>query len=179
MCDLELLATGAFSPLDRFLGRLDYQRVLGEMRLADGHLFPIPVTLPVEPTADLHLDQDVVLRSPKNDVLAILTVEEIYAWDPDTLADNVFGTRDLRHPLVLEMRRWGRLNVAGRLRVLKLPAHYDFRPLRLTPAQVRAQLARAGHGNVVAFQTRNPLHRVHEELTKRAIEVVDGIHRLS
>src|SRR6185436_20154758 len=86
----------------------------------------------------------------------------------------VFGTRDLRHPLVLEMRRWGRLNVSGRLQVLRLPPHYDFRPLRLTPAQVRARLEEAGHANVVAFQTRNPLHRVHEELTKRATEQVDG-----
>src|SRR6266513_839647 len=116
------VASGAFSPLDRFVGRHDYQRVLAEMRLTSGHIFPVPVTLPVDPEQDVHLDQDVVLRSPKNDVLAILTIEEIYAWDPDALADDVFGTRDLRHPLVLEMRRWGRLNVAGRLRVLKLPA---------------------------------------------------------
>jgi sulfate adenylyltransferase len=174
MCDLELLAIGGFSPLDRFMGRHDYERVLGEMRLASGRLFPIPVTLSVEPGADVHLDQDVVLRSPKNDVLAIMTVEEIYAWDVDQVADQVFGTRDLRHPLVLEMRRWGRLNVSGRLQVLRLPPHYDFRALRLTPAQVRARLQGAGHRNVVAFQTRNPLHRVHEELTKRATERVDG-----
>src|SRR5262245_21054610 len=174
LCDLELLATGAFSPLDRFLGRADYQRVLGEMRLVDGHLFPIPVTLPVEADADLHLDQDVVLRSPTNDVLAIMTVEEVYDWDLDELADKVFGSRDLRHPLVVESRRWGRLNVSGRLRVLRLPAHFDFRALRLTSAQVRSRLEQAGHGNVVAFQTRNPLHRVHEELTKRATQLVDG-----
>jgi sulfate adenylyltransferase len=174
LCDLELLATGALSPLDRFLGRADYQRVLDEMRLVDGHLFPIPVTLPVEPDADLHLDQDVVLRSPKNDVLAIMTIEEVYDWDLDELADKVFGSRDLRHPLVVESRRWGRLNVSGRLQVLRLPAHYDFRALRLTPAQVRSRLEQAGHGNVVAFQTRNPLHRVHEELTKRATQLVDG-----
>ena len=173
-CDLELLATGAFSPLDRFMGRLDHERVLEEMRLTSGHLFPIPIGLPVEPSADLHLDTDVALRTSKNDLLAILSVEEIYEWDRDQVADQVFGTRDLRHPLVVEMRRWGRLNVSGRLQVLGLPPRYDFRELRLTPAQVRERLHQAGHRNVVAFQTRNPLHRVHEELTKRALAAVDG-----
>src|SRR5207237_52500 len=138
--------------------------------------FPIPVALPLEDskTKDLKLDGDVALRTPKNDLLAVLTVEEIYPWDQDEVADNVFGTRDLRHPLVVEMRRWGRLNVSGRLRVLRLPSRYDFRELRLTPIEVRERLAQAGHRNVVAFQTRNPLHRVHEELTKRALDAVDG-----
>jgi len=174
VCDLELLACGGFSPLDRFMTRLDHERVLGDMRLQSGALFPIPVPLPVEPATDLHLDSDVALRSPKNELLAILTVEEIYAWDPDEVADKVFGTRDLRHPLVVEMRRWGRLNVSGRLRVLRLPPRHDFTDLRLTPARVRERLIQAGHQNVVAFQTRNPLHRVHEELTKRASDAVDG-----
>src|SRR5438477_5260986 len=173
-CDLELLAIGAFSPLDRFMGRLDQQRVLDDMRLTSGHLFPIPISLPVEPSADLHLDADIALRTSKNDLLAILSVDEIYQWDRDHVADQVFGTRDLRHPLVVEMRRWGSLNLSGRLQVLGLPPRYDFRELRLTPAQARERLRRAGHRNVVAFQTRNPLHRVHEELTKRALTAVDG-----
>jgi sulfate adenylyltransferase len=175
MCDLELLAIGAFSPLDRFMSRADHERVVAEMRLADGTLFPMPVALPVDDSNnDLKLDRDVALRTPKNDLLAVLTVEEIYLWDQDDVADKVFGTRDLRHPLVVEMRRWGRLNVSGRLQVLRLPPRYDFRELRLAPIEVRERLAHAGHRNVVAFQTRNPLHRVHEELTKRAIEAVDG-----
>ncbi|MCA1645618.1 MAG: bifunctional sulfate adenylyltransferase/adenylylsulfate kinase [Chloroflexi bacterium] len=174
VCDLELLATGGFSPLDRFMGQADYQRVLDEMRLANGHLFPLPVTLPIEPEHAPRLGTDVALRTPQNDLLAILTVEEIYAWDRDELAARAFGTRDLRHPLVVELRRWGALNVAGRLQVLRLPARYDFRELRLTPTEVRARLERARHANVVAFQTRNPLHRVHEELTKRATDAVDG-----
>jgi sulfate adenylyltransferase len=174
-CDLELLATGAFSPLDRFMGRTDYERVLAEMRLADGHLFPIPVTLPVERDAPVRLDSDVALRSVNNDLLAVMTVEEIYEWEVDEAAARVYGTRDLRHPLVSEMHRWGRLNVSGRLRVLQLPRHYDFLHLRLTPAQTRERLRAYGRPNVVAFQTRNPLHRVHEELTKRAVEEVDGV----
>jgi sulfate adenylyltransferase len=175
MCDLELLAIGAFSPLDRFLPRGDYQRVVSEMRLADGHLFPIPVTLPIgDANRDIKLDKDIALRTPKNDLLAVLTVEEIYPWDADEVANNVFGTRDLRHPLVVEMVRWGKLNVSGQLQVLRLRPRYDFREPRLTPVEVRQRLADAGHRDVVAFQTRNPLHRVHEELTKRAIRAVDG-----
>jgi sulfate adenylyltransferase len=174
MCDLELLATGGFSPLDRFMGQADHQRVLDEMRLASAQIFPVPITLPVEADNSLRLDQDVALRTPKNDLLAILTVEEIYPWDRDEVADKVFLSRDLRHPLVVEMRRWGPLNVSGRLQVLRLPPRYDFRELRLSPVEVRHRLEQAGHDNVVAFQTRNPLHRVHEELTKRATEAIDG-----
>jgi sulfate adenylyltransferase len=174
-CDLELLATGAFSPLERFMGRADHQRVLDEMRLADGTLFPIPVTLPVEPSSEIHLDQNIALRNAKNELLAIMTVEEAYEWDRDEVARKVFGSLDLRHPLVAEMHRWGALNISGRLQVLQLPSHYDFRELRLTPAQTRARLEALGYPNVVAFQTRNPLHRAHEELTKRATQEVDGV----
>ncbi len=174
-CDLELLATGAFSPLDRFVGQADYASIVAEMRLANGLLFPIPVQLPVDPDPALHIGSDLALRSAKNEILAVLTIEEIYEWDRAEAARQVFGTRDLRHPLVAEMERWGKLNVSGRLRVLQLPRRYDFRELRLTPAQTRARLQAFGHANVVAFQTRNPLHRVHEELTKRAIQEVDGV----
>ena len=175
ICDLELLATGGFSPLDRFMGQEDYRRVLDEMRLHNGHLFPIPVTLAVDRQADIHLDQTIALRDPKNDILAIMTVEEIYEWDRAEAASKVFGTLDSRHPLVAEMQRWGTLNVSGRLQVLRLPRHYDFQELRLTPAQTRARLETLGYRNIVAFQTRNPLHRAHEELTKRAIQEVNGI----
>ncbi len=175
VCDLELLATGAFSPLDRFMGQADYQRVLDEMRLADGTLFPLPITLPVEPNADIQAGRDIALRNAKNELLAIITVEEIYPWDKQECAQKAFGSTDMRHPLVAEMVRWGELNISGKLQVLQLPTHYDYKDLRLTPAQVRERLAGFGHQNVVAFQTRNPLHRVHEELTKRAAESVDGV----
>jgi sulfate adenylyltransferase len=174
VCDLELLATGAFSPLDRFMGQADHQRVLDEMRLSSGHIFPIPVTLPLEPGPGLSLDREIVLRSPKNDLLAMMTIEEIWEWDKAEVAEKVFGTQDVRHPLVTEMGSWGRLQVSGRLRVLQVPRHFDFQDLRLTPAQTRERLERLGPPNVVAFQTRNPLHRIHEELTKRAVQEVDG-----
>ncbi len=174
VCDLELLATGAFSPLDRFMGSEDYQRVLDEMRLASGHLFPIPVTLSVNKTDELKLDTDIALRDAKNDLLAVMSIEETYEWDVAEAATKVFGTLDEKHPLVAEMQRWGSVNLSGRLRLLQLPRHYDFRDMRLKPSETRARLEAFDHANVVAFQTRNPLHRVHEELTKRATAEVDG-----
>ncbi len=174
-CDLELLATGAFSPLDRFMSRADHQRVLDEMRLADGHIFPMPITLPVEPGPDIKAGQDIALRDSKNNLLAVMTIEEVYEWDHNEVAQKVFGSQDLRHPLVSEMFRWGKVNISGRLQVLELPRRHDFQDLRLTPAECRERLETFNHENVVAFQTRNPLHRVHEELTKRAVQEVDGV----
>ena len=175
VCDLELLATGAFSPLDRFMGRDDLERVLGEMRLGSGHLSPIPVTLPVDDDAPVEEGKELALRNAKMELLAVVKVEEVYAWDKQRLAAAAFGTTDPRHPMVAEIERWGSRFVSGPVRVLQLPTHHDFQELRLTPAETRRRLESYGHGNVVAFQTRNPLHRVHEELTKRAIESVDGV----
>jgi sulfate adenylyltransferase len=175
VCDLELLAIGAFTPLQRFMGKADYERVLDDMRLANGVVFPIPITLPVDEQQPITLDRDIALRDARNDLLAVLTVEEIYEWDLDEVATKVVGTQDTRHPLVAEMHRWGKLNISGQLRVVQLPKHYDFRELRLTPKQTRARLNGFGKSNIVAFQTRNPLHRVHEELTKSAIKKLDGV----
>ncbi len=169
VCDFELLACGAFSPLDRFMPQADFDSVVGEMRLSDGTLFPIPITLPVDRDAPLRLDSRLALRDGKNDLLAVITLEEIYEWDLDEVSSNVFGSLDPHHPLVAEMHRWGDLQVSGRLEAIRLPKHHDFLSLRLTPAQARRELARMGRSNVVAFQTRNPLHRAHEELTKRAM----------
>jgi sulfate adenylyltransferase len=172
--DLELLATGAFSPLTTFLGREDYERVLEEMRLADGTLWPIPVTLAVPEEIPLSLDGGIALRDTRHEILAVLTVREIFGWDRRHEAERVLGKADPAHPLVREMERWGRRCVSGSLRVLRLPQHVDFRDLRLTPREVRERLAALGHPNVVAFQTRNPMHRSHEELTKRATAECGG-----
>lgn len=190
LCDLELLATGAFSPLDRFMASADHSRVLDEMRLAGGLVFPMPIALAIDLDSleQVQLDRDVTLTDQRNEPLAIMTVEEIYEIDPASVAERICGTADARHPFVNEMRRSGRFNLSGRLHVFKLPGHYDFRDLRLTPAETRRRLelldpvpapaarpAPSGIRNVVAFQTRNPLHRAHEELTKRAIAQVDGV----
>ena len=175
VCDLELLATGGFSPLDRFMSQADLRSVVDDMRTADGTLFPIPITLPVDESAGVSLDSRIALRDSTNNLLAVMDVEEVYEWDMDEVARSVYGTLDLRHPIVAEMHQWGRYNISGRLQVIQLPQRHDFSELRLTPAQTRTALEKTGHRNVVAFQTRNPLHRVHEELTKRAAASVDGV----
>jgi sulfate adenylyltransferase len=174
LCDLDLIGCGGFSPLDRFMGKADYEHVLHEMRLQGGTLFPIPVTLPVDakliPAGAEHL----ALRDEHNNLLAVMRVEDVFEWDPLEEARLVLATNDPRHPLVSEMSRWGNRCVSGELKVLNPPRYYDFSDLRRSPAQVRARLETMGHAHVVAFQTRNPLHRIHEELTKRAAAEVGG-----
>ncbi len=172
--DLELLATGAFSPLDRFMGKADYERVLREMRLIDGTLWPLPITLTANPDELPSVGQELVLRNALNEPLAIMRLEEVFAWDREKEARLAYGTNDPRHPMVAEMANWGKVCISGPMQVINMPKYYDFVDLRLTPAQVRARLAALGNENVVAFQTRNPLHRVHEELTKRAAAQIGG-----
>lgn len=174
MCDLELLAVGAFSPLDRFMGRADYESVLANMRLANGTLWPMPITLPVPDENAFKMGEQVVLRSTTNAMLAIMTIEEIWTYDAAAEQQAVLGSTDSAHPLVAEMTRWGKAYASGPLQVLNLPTYYDFVELRRTPAEVREMLAKMGNEKVVAFQTRNPLHRAHEELTKRAQKEVGG-----
>ena len=174
VCDLELLATGGFSPLETFLSCADYERVIEEMRLSNGTLFPVPLTLTVTKGAPFKLDAEVALVDSYNNLLAILRVEEAYDWNRDREAQLVCGTTDSRHPLVAEMNSWGELCITGRLQLLQLPSHYDFKKLRMTPVEVRNKLKQFGQKNVVAFQTRNPLHRAHEEMTRKAAQAVDG-----
>ncbi|MBA3357227.1 MAG: bifunctional sulfate adenylyltransferase/adenylylsulfate kinase [Pyrinomonadaceae bacterium] len=175
LCDLELLATGGFSPLGRFLGKADYENVLNEMRLANGSLFPLPITLTVSKETAVKLDEEIALSDQHNNILGTMKVEEIYTWDREQEARLAYGANDVRHPLVAEMNSWGDFCISGPLTLQQLPSHYDFRNLRLTPAQVRTRLSSLGRPNVVAFQTRNPLHRAHEELTARAAQTVDGV----
>jgi sulfate adenylyltransferase len=119
-------------------------------------------------------DEWITLRGPKNDMLAVMQVTERYRWDYATEAQRVFGTTSLDHPLIAEMAAWGRWYLSGPLIVLALPTHYSFTHLRRTPADVRRALAAMGSAKVVAFQTRNPIHRAHEELTKRAQAAING-----
>lgn len=170
--DLELLATGGFSPLDAFMSQADFKSVVSDMRLANGTLFPIPITLPVDDPPPL--DSEVALRDRRNNLLAIMRIAEAYPWNRAETAMAVCGTRDDRHPLVAEMAGWGKYNISGPIQALPLPRYADFRELRLTPAQTRKALERRAAPNVVAFQTRNPLHRAHEELTKRAMNTLNA-----
>ena len=174
ICDLELLAVGAFSPLDKFMSRADYISVLEEMRLSSGQLFPIPVTLPVDAESNIQAGDEIALRDAKNNLLAVLTVEEIYDWTRAEYARKVLGTEDAAHPLVAEMNNWGKLNLSGSLRVIELPRYYDFPELRLSPRETRAHLEKLGNKIVIAFQTRNPLHRAHEALIRDAMEKTGG-----
>ena len=130
-CDLELLAVGAFSPLTSFMGEADYHSVLDTMRLADGTLFPMPITLPIDGAHDFALGSDIALRDRKNNVLAIMTVEEMYPWDLQEMATRIFGKYDTRHPIIAEAHRWGKVNIAGKLRVLRFAAASGFR--RIAP----------------------------------------------
>ena len=174
LCDLELLAVGGFSPLDRFMGKADYQRVLTEMRLADGTLFPIPITLTINKEDLPTRAEGLALCDSRNYVIAVMKIEEVFRWDPTREARLAYGTVDSLHPMVSEMERWGDLCISGELEVINLPKYYDFVELRRTPAQVRESLSAMNNEKVVAFQTRNPMHRIHEELTKRAAAQVGG-----
>ncbi len=168
LCDLELLAVGGFSPLTGFLGQADYERVVGEMRLADGTLWPMPITLDVSEAfaAERRPGDRVALRDPEGVLLAILSVSDCWQPDREAEARAVFGTDDRGHPGVAYLlERSGPMYLGGSLEVVALPSHYDFTHLRLTPAELRARFQRDGWRRIVAFQTRNPMHRAHVELT--------------
>lgn len=177
ICDLELLLSGGFTPLRSFLGRRDYESVCASMRLADGTLWPIPVVLdvPEAMARETRNRRALALRDPEGVMLAAFHVED--AWQPDRLAEAeaVYGTTGREHPGVAHLvERTNPWYLSGRLEGVQLPVHYDFRTLRLTPAELRAEFARLGWRRVVAFQTRNPLHRAHFELTLRAAREVDA-----
>ncbi len=174
LCDLELLAVGGFSPLKSFLGKANYERVVGEMRLVDGTLWPLPVTLPVTPGDGIAEGKPLALRDVYGNLLAFLHVEEIYPYVKENEAKHAYGTLDAKHPAVAHLNRQPIHYAAGRLEVIRVPPHYDFVELRRTPAELRAHFQSLGWSKIVAFQTRNPLHRAHEELTKRAAEQIGG-----
>jgi sulfate adenylyltransferase len=177
LCDLELLANGGFSPLSGFLGRADYESVCASMRLADGTLWSIPVVLdlPEEVAEGLKEGTSLALRDPEGVMLAAIEVSELYRPDREQEAKAVYGTDNPEHPGVAHLlQRTNPVYVAGRVEAVQLPVHYDFRRLRLTPAELRAEFDRLGWRQVVAFQTRNPMHRAHLELTMRAAKEVEA-----
>ena len=180
LCDLELLLNGAFSPLEGFLGQRDYDRVVSELRLADGTLWPIPVTLDVSEAfaATLIPGSEVALRDSQGVPLAILEVQDIYHPDLEHEARQVYGSTDRAHPAVADLlERTQPVYLGGRVHGIQPPAHYDFDELRDTPQGLRDWFAANGWSRIVAFQTRNPMHRAHRELTLRAAQQV-GAHLL-
>ena len=176
-CDLELLMNGGFSPLRGFMDRADYESVRDRMRLADGTLWPMPVTLDVsdDVAAGLHAGSWLALRDEEGVMLAALEVSDV--WEPDRAAEAaaVFGTESRDHPSVDHLvHRSHRHYVGGRIHGLQSPVHYDYRDLRRTPAELRDYFHEHGWRKVVAFQTRNPMHRAHLELTLRAAKEVEA-----
>ncbi|HEY4593797.1 MAG TPA: adenylyltransferase, partial [Thermoanaerobaculia bacterium] len=175
LCDLELILNGGFSPLTGFMNKADHDAVCERMRLADGTLWPIPILLDVTPqmAEKLRVGGRLALRDLEGVMLAALHVEEIWEPDREASAQATFGTTSPDHPGVSHLlHKSNSVAVGGRLEGLQLPIHYDFRSLRQTPAELRAEFAREGWRRVVAFQTRNPMHRAHCELTLRAAKEV-------
>ncbi|OCH95152.1 ATP-sulfurylase [Obba rivulosa] len=174
LCDLELIINGGFSPLEGFMNEADYKSVVDTLRLADGSLFPMPITLDVSKEDITRLSlapgSRVALRDPRDDeALAIITVQDIYQPDRVKEAIEVFGADDPAHPAVAYLRNKVKdYYVGGKLQAIQLPTHFDYVALRYTPSELRAHFKKLAWRKVVAFQTRNPMHRAHRELTVRA-----------
>jgi sulfate adenylyltransferase len=171
ICDIELILNGAFSPLEGFLTKAEYDGVLKDMRLPSGVLWPMPITLDVsQEFADgISTGEKIALRDPEGVLIAILDVEDIWTPDKSKEAVEVFGADDETHPAVHYLKNTaGPVYVGGKLQGVEPPLHYDFKLLRDTPAELRGRFRKLGWRKVVAFQTRNPMHRAHQELTFRA-----------
>lgn len=177
--DVLMLAMGAYTPLDGFMGHADWRGCCVEMQLANGLFWPIPITLPVDAeVADaVHLEEEVALvESESGETLAIMEVGEKYGIDKTIEAEHVYRTTDAKHPGVAKLMRQGEVNLAGRVLVLsegEYPRRYP--DLYIRPAESRALFLGKGWSRVAAFQTRNPMHRSHEHLVKIALEVLDGV----
>ena len=177
LCDLELLLSGAFSPLQGFLTKADYERVCGEMRLSDGTLWPIPIMLDVseELAEKLSSGSNIALRDAEGVMIAALNVEDVWQPDREEEANAVFGTTNREHPGVAQLLdRTSPYYVGGTITGLSAVPHYDYKLLRHTPAEVRSEFTKLGWTKVVAFQTRNPMHRAHQELTLRAAKEIEA-----
>jgi sulfate adenylyltransferase len=174
VCDLEMLAIGAFSPLDGFMTRDDYRGVVEDMRLTDGAVWPYPITLG---GGDVTCNEgdDVALWTDAGKLMGVLHVEDVYSRDTKHEARETYGVDEEAHPGVIQIYRQGDKLLGGTLTVLAAPERQEFPELYMTPAQLRAIFLERGWRRIVAFQTRNPIHRAHEYLTKVALEVVDGL----
>jgi sulfate adenylyltransferase len=175
--DLEMIAIGAFSPLTGFMGRKDFAGACKDMRLADGTVWPIPVTLspPNEVAAKIKEGQKVALKDDEGTLLGVMTVTEKYAHDKALEIPNVYKTEEDAHPGVAIIRKQGDTCLAGPIDVITPNPAPEFPEYRLPPAKTREAFAAKGWQTVAAFQTRNPIHRAHEYLTKCALEITDGL----
>ena len=177
LCDLELLVNGGFSPLKGFMAKADYEGVCAEMRLADGTLWPVPITLdvPEELAKTLDAGSKLALRDPEGVMVAALDVDDVWQPDRQAEAQAVFGTTNSEHPGVAQVvEQSNPFYVGGTIIGLEPVTHYDYKLLRHTPGELRAEFSKLGWTKVVAFQTRNPMHRAHQELTLRAAKEIEA-----
>ena len=172
LCDCEMLLDYSFFPLDRFMNQNDYDRVLKEMRLSTGELFPLPITLDVDQefARKVKVGERIILREKEGFKIAYLTVDSI--WNPDLKreAKLVYGATNTSHPAVNYMFNiGGKVYIGGKIEKISVPNHYDYRKYRISPKNVKNNFNQKGWTNVIAFQTRNPLHRAHVEMTRRSM----------
>jgi sulfate adenylyltransferase len=177
LSDLELLATGGYSPLEGFMTEADYRSTVTDMKLASGLPWPMPITLAVDDgqASSIKEGDEIGLADEAGRVLGVLTVQEKFRYDKQAEAKNVYRTVEEAHPGVAAVYAQGDTLLGGPVRALETPRHDDFAAYRLTPAQTRAAFAERGWRTVVGFQTRNPVHRAHEYIQKCAMEIVDGL----
>jgi len=172
LCDIEMILNGGFSPIDGFMNRKDYNSVCENMRLENNLLWPIPITLDIndELVDTLETNEEIALRDKEGFVIAILTIDDIWTPDKEKEAQQIYQTTDIFHPGVNTLlNETHSTYVGGRLKGIQYPKHYDYPNLRHTPQQLRESFDNWGWNNIIAFQTRNPMHRAHIELTKRAL----------
>ena len=175
--DLELIAIGGFSPLIGFLGQKDYERVVKEMRLSNGLVWSIPITLPVTgaEAENYQIGEDIALIGEEGTIYGVLHLEEKYTYDKEVEAQSVYGTTDENHPGVKKLFNQGENYLAGPIWMLNRPSHDPFEAFYKDPAETRTMFQELGWKTIVGFQTRNPVHRAHEYIQKCALETVDGL----
>jgi len=175
--DLDLIATGAFSPLKGFMVQADYNQVVNQMRLANGLPWTLPITLAItsEEAEKVKKAAAVALTDSNQKILAVMQVEDVYSYDKEKEAINVYRTTDTAHPGVNYLLKQGDYLVGGQIKVINRPVHQNFLSYRLDPQESRQLFHQLGWKRVVGFQTRNPVHRAHEYIQKCALEIVDGL----
>ncbi|MDA9946491.1 bifunctional sulfate adenylyltransferase/adenylylsulfate kinase [Candidatus Marinimicrobia bacterium] len=177
ICDLEMILNGGFSPLNGFLNKENYENVLIDMRLSDGSVWPMPITLDVNSkfSKSISIGENITLKDKEGFSIAVLEVEN--KWEPDLYkeAELIFGTKDVSHPGVDYLLNYSNnIYIGGKVELIDLPHHYDYKDLRLSPKNLKQKFKDLGWDNIVAFQTRNPLHKAHVEMTLKALEDLDA-----